>query len=97
MLCDLTPIIAPSLQLAVFHRISDSLVDAGSDLDMAQLANDPELRIAREVADKACGVLAQAARESVVGSRLGCWRCSMESESIDGRFEVLMSRCPSCS
>ena len=64
---------AVSEQLAVFHRISDRLADAGSDLNMAQLATDPELRIAREVADKACGVLAQAARESVVGSRLGCW------------------------
>ena len=63
---------AVSELLAGFHRISDRLADAGADLDMAQLANDPELGTARDVADKACGVLEQATRESVVGANLSC-------------------------
>ena len=68
---------AVSELLALNRRMSDRLADAGSDFNMAQLANDPELGTAPQgrlwdLQDKACGELTLIARESVVGARLGC-------------------------
>ena len=68
---------AVSELLALNRRISDRLGDAGSDFDMAQLVNDPELGTAPQgqlgnLQDKACGALKDVARESVAGATLSC-------------------------
>ncbi len=70
---------AQSELLALDRRIRDRLAEAGSDFDMAQLANDPELGTTPQgrlgdLSDEACKDLERVANERAVNVDLSCHR-----------------------